>query len=222
MSMEPKAVLIKNNLVSFSPDMAPQDIQDLMTLMMYAELSANTRFDQKLHTKRWMDHYQSRLVKYGCSLASFLAEDELTATDMHQMRGWLLQFIGTLGSEELKGLAMRSFEALRVDERAQRYLAASAASAGAGSAQVMKITPCQLTASGEVLVFFCGMRLLRSEHVESSWHWDDKMRYVSFIPNGGVYHFDRVAFAVHREKLGEALKRQSSDYFHEVGSSGLR
>lgn len=208
-----RAVLIGSNVVSFGSGVSAADSQDLMDLMTYAELRADRRYSRVTLPKSWLDHYQRTLVKYGCQLRGFLIEDYSTASSLQELLELTVRLVGGDGGVEFSRLVKRSLLALDANKEARRYLSATY---DQKNGMVFEVTPCHTNAMGQTYLFFCGLRLRFDTYIEQEGIWNEAIRYVTLIPNGGYFLFDRQVYAQHRAYVLAKIDRISEQFFKEL------
>jgi hypothetical protein len=213
-SMKQGAAIVGSNLVALAETLSREDRQDVMDLLLYAELEANKKYDKNELAKSWMNHYQRTLVTHGCELKSFLNEEPIFVPSTNGLHGVALSLIGSEGSAQLERLARSAIEALKLDAFASEFYQGQAA---AKNTLVFSITPCELTPTGEPAVFFCGLKLVSTIDVKGAWLWKTTFRDVSLFPAGGTFIFKREAYAKHRQRLRDEAALQSDRFIRNIG-----
>lgn len=212
--MKQDAAIVGSTLVALTETLSMEDRQDVMDLLLYAELEANKKYNKDEVAKSWMNHYQRTLVKHGCELKSFLNEDPIFVPRTNGLHGVALSLIGSEGSAPLERLARSAIEALKLDTFASEFYQGQAS---AKNTLVFSMAPCELTPTGEPAVFFCGLKLISTVDVTGAWLWKTTFRDVSLFPAGGTFIFKREAYAKHRQRLRDEAGSQSDRFIRNIG-----
>ena len=211
--MSQQAVLVAGNLVSFAKDVTEQDRQDVMDLMLYADLSASKKYDQTTLSISWLNHYQQRLIKFGCELKAFIDPETLFASDLQSFYQLTCQVYGSVGSIALSQQLRASFSALDLDQTAMDLFQRSM---GNARSEIIKATPCELTASNELMILFCAIKLTSTVDVEGFLFWKETFRDLSIRPDGGVFLFRREIYDRYRAGIRSRLAGLSEQFFHPL------
>lgn len=209
--MEQEAAEVSAGLRVFADDVAEQDRQDILNLMLYAQVSASKKYNKNEQANKWMDYYQGRLVKYGCSLGAFVAPDVIVVSDLQSFRDLEFKIVGVSGARAFIKHAKASFAALQVNKKAVDFFRGYS---GAERAITVDISSCELTDKGAVLLLFCGVNFSSSIEVRQSFFHEEKYYDLIVRPNGGAFLFDRDKYAVHRASILIKLKAAAGDLFN--------
>lgn len=194
----------------FAEDVVGQDRQDVLDLMLYAEMSANNKYNKNEQGSKWMDYYQARLVKYGCAMEAFIAPDILVASNWQGFLGLTYKIVGVVGGQEFIGHVKASFEALQITKKALFFFQGYS---GSERTVTINISSCELTEKGAVLLLFCGLQLSSSIEVKTLF-LEKKIEYdLTIRPNGGAFLFDRDKYATHRADIQIKLKEAAGGVF---------
>jgi hypothetical protein len=200
------AAIVGGCLLSFRSDVSPQDQQDIQDCLTYAELAANDRYQVESSTGAWFDYYQGRLLKAGFTLKTIIPSTPLHAGNLYELTNAAFGMIGSLGSEKMSQLARQTYKALRVDDFAWDYFRGNVMK---GSLTVAKFAPCEHLVTGDIAVFLFGLRYKATVIEEDFFFWNDFDRQVTLIPDGGVFVFNRDAFANYREGIYRKIDNYS-------------
>lgn len=209
--MEQEAAKVSAGLEVFAKNIADQDRQDIVDLMLYAEVSASNKYDKNEQGGKWMDYYQGRLVKYGCTLEAFVAPDVLVASDWKSFLGLTYKVEGVVGAQEFIGHVKASFDALQITKKAMFFFQGYS---GSERAVTINISSSELTEKGTILLLFFGLQLSSSIEVKRFFFKDETFYDLTIRPNGGAFLFDRNKYATHRADILIKLKEAAAGIFN--------
>lgn len=139
----------------FDQKITGQDRQDIMDLMLYANISASKKYNKNDQASKWMDYFQGRLVKYGCTLEAFVAPDMIVVSDLQGFRELSFKVVGAAGAQKFIAHAKASFAALQVNKKAIDFFRGYS---GSERAITISISSCELTEKGDFnFVLWCAI-----------------------------------------------------------------
>ena len=187
-----------------------QDRQDILNLMLCAELSASKKYNKNEQASQWMNHYQKRLIEYACTLEAFIAPGVTSVSDVQGFRELKFEIVGATGSQAFIAHAKASFAALQINKRVMDFFGGYS---GRERTVTVNISSCELTESGGVLILFCGIQLSSSIEIEKFFLDSEAYYDVIIRSNGGAFLFDRAKYATHRDEVLRKLKEATSGIF---------
>ncbi|RON10902.1 hypothetical protein BK659_03140 [Pseudomonas brassicacearum] len=200
------AAVVGSCLLSFTPEVRPQDQQDIQDCLLYAELAANDKYPGQVSKKVWFDYYQGRLLKAGFTLKAIVPSEPLRVSNVNQLLSISHTIIGRLGVERLGQLIEETYGALKLDEFAWNFFRGNIANGGSG---ILKFAPCERLDSGDVVVCLYGLRYSTTVFEEDFFFWSEFDKEVLVIPDGGVFAFNREVFESYRTRVHEKIDTYS-------------
>lgn len=206
--------MIGDNRVSFTDSIVPQDRQDMMDLMLYAEMYASGVVAQNHQPERWHEFYHDCLIGHGCSLISFLASSTASAHTVAEVEAFKVTVVSHLRNSRFTDLVNQSLAALRPQEKARHHLQSQAMPQRVPEkALLCKVSPCYGDEGNQPIVSFCGLVMRYEVDVEHGWLGDTYRRFVTLTPHGGCYHFDRAVYATYRTQVLANTEGLSGGFF---------
>lgn len=187
-----------------------QDRQDILNLMLCAEVSASKKYNKNEQATQWMNHYQKRLVEYACTLEAFIAPSVTSVSDVQSFRALKFEIVGATGAQAFIAHAKSSFAALQINKRVMDFFGGYS---GRERTVTVNISSCDLTEDGGVLVLFCGIQFASSIEVEKFFLGGETYYDVIIRSNGGAFLFDRAKYATHRDEVLRKLKEAAGSVF---------
>ncbi|VVO21747.1 hypothetical protein PS691_04242 [Pseudomonas fluorescens] len=197
-------------LLSFTPQVYPQDQKDIQDCLLYAEHAANDKYPGQVSKKIWFDYYQGRLLKAGFALRTLVPNKQLRVSNVNQLVDISHGIIGRFGSERLGQLFKVAYKALKLDDIAWDFFRGNVAE---GGLSVLRCAPCERLGSGEVVVFLYGLRFSTVTFEEDFFFWSEFEREVVIIPDGGVFVFNPEVFEHYRERVHQKIDAYSDKVF---------
>ena len=206
--------MIGGNRVSFTDSIVAHDRQDIMDLMLYADMYATHAVAQDDHPESWHEFYHACLVRHGCTLISFLASSTASAYTVAQVEAFKVYVVSRAPEGRFTELVNQSLAALKPHEKARRHLQSEAVPQRVPDKAVLcKVSPCYGDAHNHPIVSFCGLVMRYETSVEKGWLNDVYTRFVTLTPHGGCYRFDRALYATHRALVLANTETLSDGFF---------
>lgn len=208
MSSSERTLMVGENLVTFGESVAQQDRQDMLDLMVYAEMTANRQADQHVAPYDWLTFYQHKLLMHGCKLISFVADDTFAAYTLEQARSFELRVASKDGDGVFVQMVKQGLVALNLEQKVARHLAQSTVPQRDSRKSVLcSVNPCYTDEQGRAFLCICGLVLSYEVQVKQGMLTDTYTQYVTLSPTGGRYLFDREVYATHRTQVREQTDR---------------
>lgn len=196
------ALVAGNNIISFAPGVSAADRDDLLDLMMYADLYASQSYRVEENWVSWMLYYRKQLEYSGCQLRNPIVNEAMLINSARELEDIRFSFKGTVQIAHLLELTRRSFKAAQLSEYARHFFEYGS---GSGSLSTFQLVPCENLAEGEISFLVCGLHAsatVISEDRGGDWRVDREM-VVRLA--GGVYSLRRQDFSAHRERIRTRL-----------------
>lgn len=204
--LETNAAVAGNNMFSFS-GVAPQQRNDLMDLLMYADYSATQTWRPHTQWSSWISYYRRYLATSGCTLKSELAKSPMVINSASELDTINFDWVGSTRISGLLDLARRSLRAARLNEYARHFFDSGSAS---GYTSAFQVVPCEGVAADEILIMLCALHCsatVTTDDRGGDWRVNREM-VVRFA--GGVYSFNSEAFAEKQERIRSTLRRAAN------------
>lgn len=210
MSESESTLMVGENLVTFTQGVSPQDRQDMLDLMVCAEMYATDQVDQHVSPSTWLTFYQQKLLMHGCKIMSFVADDTFTAFSIEEVRAFELRVAAKDGDVLFPQMVKQGLVALNLEEKAVRHLAQlSVPRRDSPKSVLCNVNPCYTDERNRAFLCICALVLSYEVQVKHGMLTDTYTQYVTLSPNGGRYLFDREVYATHRQQIHD----QTAAYF---------
>lgn len=198
-----EALIVRSNMISFSQGVTAADQRDIADLLLYADFFATQSYRKAENWTTWLNYYRSQLIATGCSLKSTIVKEPVFITDAQDLDKLGFAVTGSVRVANLMALMQRSFKAARLSEFSRHFFQYGAGSGGLNSFQVV---PCEAIAgTDQIHILLCGLHAsARADSESRGGDWRIKREMVVRL-GGGVYAFDRSAYALHRERIRARL-----------------
>lgn len=208
MSVTERALMVGENLVTFGETLVEQDRQDMLDLMVYAEMHATSNADQQVSPYEWLSFYQGALMQHGCKIMSFVADDTFEAFTVEQVRRFELRVASKDKDDMFVQMVKQGLAVFRLEEKVTRHLLQSSVPQRESPKAVLcSVNPCYLDEQNRAFLGICGLVLSYEVQVRQGLLTDTYAQYVTLSPTGGRYLFDREVYATHREQVHEQTDR---------------
>uniref|UniRef100_A0A1I8AK66 Transcriptional regulator n=1 Tax=Steinernema glaseri TaxID=37863 RepID=A0A1I8AK66_9BILA len=219
MTSTERSQVIGDNRVSFGEGMDPADMQDMMDLMVYAEMYASKAVGQHASPQAWNEFHHACLLRHGCRLISFLSSVSTAAHDLAQVRAFEVTVVQRDTEVLFHQVISQSLRDLDLETKARRHFESSAMPRrDVEKAMHCKVTPCFTDRRNQPMLCFCGLVMRFKVDVEHGFLTDTYRRYVTLTPHGGCYLFDRQAYASHRTFVLAQTRALSEDDLRRQGA----
>ncbi|KIU53543.1 MULTISPECIES: hypothetical protein [Pseudomonas] len=216
MTSTERSQVIGDNRVSFGEGMDPADMQDMMDLMVYAEMYASKAVGQHASPQAWNEFHHACLLRHGCRLISFLSSVSTAAHDLAQVRAFEVTVVQRDAEVLFHQVISQSLRDLDLETKARRHFESSAMPRrDVEKAMHCKVTPCFTDRRNQPMLCFCGLVMRFEVDVEHGFLTDTYRRYVTLTPHGGCYLFDRQAYASHRTFVLAQTRALSEGFFQD-------
>lgn len=213
MSESERSLMVGENLVTFTEGVSQQDRQDMLDLMVCAEMYATDQVDQHVSPGNWLTFYQQKLLMHGCKIMSFVAEDTFTAFSVDEVRAFELRVAAKDGDVVFANMVKQGLVALNLEEKAARHLAQSSVPRRDSHKSVLcNVNPCYTDDRNRAFLCICALVLSYEVQVKHGLITDTYTQYVTLSPSGGRYLFDRDVYATHREQIHQ----QTDGFFDQL------
>lgn len=210
MSESESVLMVGENLVTFTEGVTPQDRQDMLDLMVCAEMYATDQADQHVSPTRWLTCYQQKLLMHGCKIMSFVADDTFDAFTVAEAMDFKLRVASKDGDVVFVQMVKQGLAALKLEQKVARHLAqTSVPQRDSPKAVLCSVNPCYTDEHNRAFLCICGLVLSYEVQVRHGMLTDTYTQYVTLSPNGGRYLFDRDVYATHRQQIHD----QTAAYF---------
>lgn len=121
MTSTERSQVIGDNRVSFGEGMDPADMQDMMDLMVYAEMYASKAVGQHASPQAWNEFHHACLLRHGCRLISFLSSVSTAAHDLAQVRAFEVTVVQRDAEVLFHQVISQSLRDLDLETKARRH-----------------------------------------------------------------------------------------------------
>ena len=197
-----ESVLQGRNFVSFAPGISAQLRADVLDCLLYAQLSADQKYDRHHSWKPWIDQYQRVIYQKGGRLSGAIDPGVVTIRRMRDLRYLPASAFGRATSPELRTLMNGSLQALLNSEHANTFFNSWFSS---GQSESFQVVPCRASGTGAVDVLVCGMQMTTRAVKPALLFWDTLSGDMVVRTNGASFSLTEQSYAPHREKISHYL-----------------
>lgn len=192
--------LIGGNLVSFSQGIAADLKAEIMDCLLFAQLSADAKYQRGAQWKPWIEKYQKVIFNNGSPLSGAIDPLHLTIKRMRDVRN--LRLSGTATSPQLQALVQRSFDQLMDSDHANAFFSKWFTS---GRSESFQVVPCQSDGRGGATVMVCGLQMTTREWGSGLYFWQILNGEMTVRANGASFRFTRAGYEPFRQAIQDAL-----------------
>lgn len=196
--------VVGSNLVSLYEGINRQDREDIMECLLGAHVFASRHFDQRQDYSNWFFRYRTRLQSRGCVFVSPIIHQPQVITSATELDSTTFGVVRTAGSRTLAELTQAAWKGMRANDYASEFFKRGDADGVIGNIQVV---PCTLEASGDINMLICSISLTGSVDIKDYDFWTETRREMLLRITGGLYRFDRTAYAPYRAQIRSELGR---------------
>lgn len=198
------------NLVSFTAGISGQMRADILDCLLYAQLSADRKYDRRRSWKPWIDQYQRVIYKSGGRLTGAIDPGAVTIKRLRDLRSLPASAFGRATSAELRALLTGSLHKLLSGEHANTFFNSWFSS---GQSESFQVVPCQANGTGGVDILVCGLQMTTRSVKPALVFWDTLSGDMLVRTNGASFSLTEQSYAPHREKI--------SRYLTDVGKEAI-
>ncbi|MEG1038592.1 MAG: hypothetical protein RSE94_01605 [Pseudomonas sp.] len=187
--------MTENTMITFAPSVTAEERQDALSLLLQARLFASKAFDPRVHWKSWMDRYRNRLEKHGCQLQSLITEPARVVRSAKELKGIVAKVAGEVGAADLAEQVSNAVGQIKETGFAGRFFSKGE---NGGAYSEFVAVPCGKNQAGDVVLLVFAINIGLSVEVRDFDFWTETQRDMVVHVVGGLYRFDRKAYAQHR------------------------
>ncbi len=212
MSSQCESLLMGNNLLSFGASVSASLRSDIMDCLLYAQLSADKKYDRSRHWKPWIEQYQRVIYQKGGALSGAINPVQLTIQHLRELRYVPRQIAGSATSRELQVLLERSMQTLMEGDHARTFFSSWFAS---GSSETMQVIPCEASIDGGVNILVCGLQMT-TRMTPGFFFWDALSGEMTVRSNGASFLLTEESYGPYRRPIADYLARQAQQAIIEL------
>ena len=195
-------LLQARNLVSFAPGISAQLRADILDCLLYAQLSADQKYDRHRSWRGWIDQYQRVIYQKGGRLTGAIDPGAVTIKRLRDLRYLPPSAFGKATSAELHALMTGSLKALLNSEHANTFFSSWFTS---GQSESFQLVPCQASRPDAVDILVCGLQMTTRAVKPARLFWDTLSGDMLVRTNGASFSLTEQSYAPHREKISHYL-----------------
>ncbi|RMN97883.1 hypothetical protein ALQ50_02619 [Pseudomonas coronafaciens pv. coronafaciens] len=184
-----------HSMVAFLPGLSGEDRNDILDVLLDAQLFAGKQFDFTTQWSSWMHYYRSRLRTRGLQQKGVVLGDSLIVSNVDDLVQATFKVSNPADRKRLSSMVQRAFTAMGVNQAAASYFQDGFDQGRLGSFQVV---PCEKYEPGRILLLLCSLHLSIDERSAGR-------RRLLFHFKGGSYTFDTKIYAEHRNDVARYL-----------------
>ena len=208
-----EVLLMGNNLVSFEGAISHSLRDDILDCLLYAEQSADKKYDRSTHWKLWIEKFQRVLYKNGGRLIGAIDADQLVIQHVRELRYVPYMIAGSATSRELQAVLERSISTLLNSSHAQTFFKSWFSS---GCSESLQVIPCQANERGGVNILVCGLQMITRTLKPGHFFWEAVDGDLTIRSNGGSFLLTEESYRPHRETIIAHLNRRAREAIFEL------
>jgi hypothetical protein len=197
-----ESVLQGRNFVSFGPGIPAQLRADILDCLLYAQLSADQKYNRYRSWKPWIEQYQRIIYQKGGRLTGSVDPGAVTIRRLRDLRYLPASAFGRATSPELHALMAGSLHALFSSEHANTFFNSWFSS---GQSESFQVVPCRASRTGALDVLVCGLQMTTRAVKPGPLFWDALSGDMTVRTNGASFSLTEQSYAPHREKISRYL-----------------
>lgn len=206
MSALPKNLLMGRSLVSFEATISATLRDDVMNCLLYAQLSADTKYDRKRNWRRWVEQYQRVIYQKGGLISGAINPVRLDIRHLRELRHLPYRLAGGATSPTLQALLEASIMQLMDGEHAQAFFGSWFTT---GRSESMQVIPCQASGSTGASIMVCGLHMTTRALAQGSWFWEILSGVMTVRANGASFTLTEQNYAPFRQQIADYLDTQA-------------
>ncbi len=212
MSSQSESLLIGNNLLSFSAPVSASLRSDLMDCLLYAQLSADKKYDRSHNWRAWIEQYQRVIYQKGGHLSGAINPIQLTLRHLRELRYFPRRIAGSATSRELQVLLERSIQTLMDSDHAKAFFSSWFSS---GRSEAMQVVPCEANKDGGVNILVCGLQMT-TRMTPGYFIWDAFDGELTVRSNGASFLLTEESYGPYRKPIADYLAQQAQQAIVEL------
>ena len=213
MASQSESVLMGRNLVSFGASVSASQRADVMDCLLYAQQSADGKYDRSRNWRQWIDQYQRIIYRNGARISGAIDPVRISIQNVRELRYLALQISGSATSPALRGLLERSIHKLMDSAHATAFFNSWFSS---GRSESMQVIPCESRGDGSVEILVCGLQMTTSVVKPGFFFWDVLSGEMTVNSNGGSFLMTEESYAPYRESVTAYLTAHSQQALLEL------
>jgi len=213
MSSQSESLLMGSNLVAFAPSVPANLRADVMDCLLYAQLSADAKFDRSRTWRQWIEQYQRILYQKGARISGALNPVRLKIERLSDLSRIRHHLAGSATSPQLRVLLERSINELMNSDHAKTFFGSWFS---AGRSESMQVIPCEATQDGGVNILVCGLQMTTTAFKPGIFFWEVLGGEMIVTANGGSFLMTEDSYAPFREPIASYLATQAQQVIQEL------
>ncbi|MGV8918260.1 MAG: hypothetical protein ACOH2R_10760 [Pseudomonas sp.] len=217
MSNNDMCLLVGRNLLSFGQGISTALRADIMNCLLYAESSADQRYDQRQDWKAWIKCYRDVIQQKGSQITGTINPSPLRVKNIKQARALALNATGRVNASRLQRLWVAAFDTLMASGHAQTFFNTWF---GSGRSETFQVVPCESDGNGGVSILLCGLQMTTTALNTRFSFWDifsfSFLRAKKVVSGemtvqsiGAAFRFTAQGYEPYRQSIEEYLRMQA-------------
>ncbi|OQR37856.1 hypothetical protein BWR59_01815 [Pseudomonas sp. Bc-h] len=201
-----ESLVMGSSLVSFGSSVSAGLRADVMDCLLYAQLSADKKYDRRQNWRQWIEQYQRVIYQKGSRISGALNPVQIKIQRLQDLRTVRYYLSGAATSPELQALLERSIDALMGSEHAKAFFSTWFVS---GRSESMQVIPCEARADGGVNILVCGLQMTTSAFTSGFFFWEVPSGEMIVRSNGASFMMTEESYAPFRKPIARYLGAQA-------------
>jgi hypothetical protein len=206
MSSTGVSLLAGDSLISFGEGISQALRADIMDCLLYAQPSADGRFDKRKFWQPWIEEFKSQLWRTGGQQTGAVIPRPKTINGLATLSSLRLDVLGAASSPQLQSLLKHSLDALMTGEHAQTFFNSWFSS---GRSESFQVVPCESDGSGGATILVCGLQLTTKAVGSGLFPWQVLAGEMTVIANGAACRLTSQGYEPYRKSIQDYLKDQA-------------
>jgi hypothetical protein len=213
MSSRSDTLLMGNNLVSFEASISGNLRDDILDCLLYAEQSADKKYDRSVHWKLWIEQFQRVIYKKGGRLTGSIDPDQVVIEHLRELRYVPYMIAGSATSRELQAVLERSISTLLDGSHAKTFFNSWFSS---GRSESFQVIPCVVGQGAGVNILVCGLQMTTRAFKPGRAPWEVPGGDLTIRSNGGSFLLTEESYQPYREGIMAHLNRHTRQAILEL------
>lgn len=218
MSRMGDCLLAGDSLISFGEGISQDLRADIMDCLLYAQLSADARYDKRRMWQPWIEAYKSQLWRVGGQQTGAVSPRPFKLSKLSKLSSLRLDVSGAAASPHLQALLKQSLDALMSSDHAQIFFNSWFSS---GRSESFQVVPCEADGAGGATLLICGLQMT-TKPLGSSWFFDPLLFWrklageMTVIANGAACRLTPQGYEPHRQRVQDYLENKAKLHITEL------
>lgn len=213
MSSIGNCLLTGDSVISFGEGISQAFRADIMDSLLYAQLSADARYDKRRMWQPWIEEYKAQLWRSGGQQTGAIIPRPKKINGLAKLSSLRPDVSGAASSPYLLQLLKQSLDALMASDHAQIFFNSWFSS---GRSESFQVVPCEADGRGGATILICGLQMTTKSVGSGLFFWQVVAGEMTVIANGAACRLTTQGYESHRKNIQDYLKDQAKQQIMEL------